>query len=138
MDVNLSWNKHIQQIETKLSAASGALYKLHNHKYVPKKALSSVYYSLAYSHLQYAIICWGDANKTLTKRQQVKQNRVVKILCNKLGTKTRLKPLYDELQILKINGIYKLEIAKFMAKVSSNTSSEDFLRNLTALTSVHK
>ena len=60
-------------------------------------------------------------------------------MCNKLERKTRLKPLYDELQILKINGIYKLEIAKFIATVSSNnTLSEDFLRSFTALTSVHK
>ena len=35
MDMNVSWNRHIQQIETKLSAASGALYKL--HKMFPKK-----------------------------------------------------------------------------------------------------
>ena len=64
-------------------------------------------------------------------------NHLVKILCNKFGRKTRLKPLYDELEILNINGIYKLEIAKFMAKVSSNTLSEDFSKNFSALTSVH-
>ena len=49
-----------------------------------------------------------------------------------------MKPLYDELQILNINGIYKLAIAKFKAKISSKTLSEDFSRNSTALTSVHK
>ena len=37
IDSNLSWNRHIQQIESKLSAAFGTLYQL--HKYVPKKAL---------------------------------------------------------------------------------------------------
>ena len=121
-----------------MSADSGARYEL--HKYVPKKPLLSVSCSLAYSHLQHAIICWGNANKTLRKRLQVKQNRKVKILCDKLGRKPRLKPLYDELglQILKINEIHKLEIAIFMAKVSSNILSEDFFRNFTALTSVHK
>ena len=132
--MNLSWNRHIQQIESKLSAACGALYKF--HKYVPKRALLSVYYSLAYSHLQYAIICWGNANKTLIKRLQVKQNRVVKILRYKFGRKTRFMPLQDGLQIININGIYKLAIAKFMAK--ANTLSKDFLKSFTALTSVHK
>ena len=86
MDSNLSWNRHIQQIESKLSAAFIALYQL--HKYVPKKALLSIYYSLAYSHLQYAIICWGTANNSLIKSLQVKQNHLVKILCNKFGRKT--------------------------------------------------
>ena len=135
IDSNRSWNRHIQQIESKLSAASGALYQL--HKYVLKKALLSIYYSLAYSHLHYAIIFWGSANNSLIKSLQVKQNHLVKILCNKFERKTRLKPLYDELEILNINGIYELEIAKFMAKVSSNNLSEDFSKNISALTSVH-
>jgi len=33
----LKWNKHIEHIETKLSGAIGALFKL--RKYVPQKAL---------------------------------------------------------------------------------------------------
>ena len=87
IDSNLSWNRHIQQIESKLSAASGALYQL--HKYVSKKALLSIYYSLAYSHLQYTIVCWGSANNSLIKSLQVKQNHLIKILCNKFGRKTQ-------------------------------------------------
>ena len=49
LDEKLTWNKHIKHIETKLSVASGAIYKL--RKYTPQTALISVYYSLAYSHL---------------------------------------------------------------------------------------
>ena len=80
----------------------------------------SVYYSLVYSHLQYAIICWGNSSKTIKHKLKVKQNRVTRTLCNKLGTKTRLKPLYEQLQVLNIDEIYKLEVAKFMAKVNLN------------------
>ena len=40
--------KHIEPIETKLSAASGAIYKL--RKYIPQKALMSVYYSQTRRH----------------------------------------------------------------------------------------
>ena len=36
------------------------------------------------------------------------------------GTKTRLKPLYVQLQVLNIDEVYKLKVAKFMAKVSLN------------------
>ena len=77
----------------------------------------SVYCSLVYSHLQYAIICWGNSSKTIKNRLQVKQNRIIKALCNKFGTKTRLKPLYEQLQVPNIDEIYKLDVAKFMAKV---------------------
>ena len=80
----------------------------------------SVYYSLVYSHLQYAIICWGNSSKTIEHKLQVKQNRIIKTLCNKFGTKTGLKPLYEQLQVLNIDEIYKVEVAKFMAKVNLN------------------
>ena len=32
----------------------------------------------------------------------------------------RLKPLYEQLQVLNIDKIYKLKVAKFMAKVNLN------------------
>ena len=44
------------------------------------------------------------------RKLQVKQNRIIKTLCNKFGTKTRLKPLYEQMQVLNIHGIYKLEL----------------------------
>ena len=80
----------------------------------------SVYCSLVYSHLQFAIICWGNSSETIKNKLQVKQNRIIKTLCNKFGTKTRLKPLYEQLQVLNIDEIYKLNVAKFMAKVNLN------------------
>ena len=85
LDDKLTWKKHIERIETNLSAASGAIYKL--HKYIPQKVLMSVYYSLVYSHFQYAIICWGNSFKTIKHKLQVKQNRIIKTLCNKLVQK---------------------------------------------------
>ena len=106
LDDKLTWKKHIEHTETKLSDSSGAMYKL--RKYIPQQALMSVYYSLVYSHLRYAIICWGNSSKTIKHKLQVKQNRITKTLCNKFGTKTRLKPLYEQLRVLNIDEIYKL------------------------------
>ena len=37
-----------------------------------------MYYSLVYSHLQYAIICWGNSSKTIKHKLQVKRNRNIK------------------------------------------------------------
>ena len=90
LDDKLTWKKHI---ETKLSAASGAIYKL--RMYISQRALMSVYYSLVYFYLQYAIICWGSSSKTIKHKLQVKQNRI--ITCNKFETKTKLKQLYEQL-----------------------------------------
>ena len=122
LDDKLNWHKHVEYIETKLSAATGALFKL--SKYLPTRTLVPVYYSLAYSHLQYAIITWGNSAKFNIHKLQVKQNRMVKIMCKKHGRKLKLLPLYHKLQILKIEGIYKLQTAKFMANVHANNFPE--------------
>jgi len=45
----------------------------------------------------------------------------VKIIEKLFGKKVRLKLLFNNLQVLNINGIYKLEIAKVMAKISLNS-----------------
>ena len=49
---------------------------------------------------------------------------MVKIMCKKHGRKLKLLPLYHKLQILKIEGIYKLQTAKFMANVHANNFPE--------------
>ena len=99
LDDKLNWYKHIQHLETKLSAVTGAIYRL--RKYLPCPVLIPVYYSLVYSHLQYAIICGGSTYKSYIHKLQVKHNHIVKILSSKLGKKTRLKPLFKKLNFLK-------------------------------------
>ena len=82
----------------------------------------------------------GSTYKSYIRKSQVKQNHIVKILSNKLGKKTRLKPLYKKLNFLKLDGIYKLEVAKIMAKIHLNKLPEfcgDYLKNFMKLFSVH-
>ena len=42
--------------------------------------MRSVYYSLTYSHLQYAIGVWGGAGKTALKRLNVLHNKVLRAM----------------------------------------------------------
>ena len=118
LDDRLSWCRHIDYIVTKIPSATGALYKL--RPYIPQSALLAVYYSLVYSHLVYGIICWGNTTKTSLSKLQVKQNRIIKLICNNSYQRTKLKTLYEKLQALNIKGIYSLEVAKFMVKVHLN------------------
>ena len=59
----------------------------------------------------------GSIYKSNIHKLQVKQNCIVNILRNKLGKKTRLKPLFKKINFLKLDEIYNLEVAKFMAKI---------------------
>ena len=87
LDDKLKWHKHIDFIESKLSAATGALYNL--PKYVSQTVLISVYYSLVYSYLQYSVTCWGTTTKTLLDKLQVKQNHIVRIISYKMKNKIK-------------------------------------------------
>ena len=121
-----------------MSSDAGALYKL--RPYIPQSALLAVYYSLVYSHLVYSIICWGNSTKTSLSKLQVKQNRIIKLICNNSYHRTKLKPLYEKLQALNVKGIYSLEVAKFMVKVHLNKLpklSNEYLIDLKKCSSIH-
>ena len=62
IDQHLSWTDHMHNLEIKLSRSVAMLYR--TRYYLSNNALRSVYYSLTYSHLQYAIGVWGGAGKT--------------------------------------------------------------------------
>ena len=55
LDKNLSWDYQITQLSKKLSRANGVLFKLRKY---PKITITSVYYSIFYSHLTYACQVW--------------------------------------------------------------------------------
>ena len=57
IDGNLKWDEHIQYIKNKISGSFHAINKV---KYViPRKHLTTLYYSLVYPYLTYGIILWG-------------------------------------------------------------------------------
>ena len=57
LDKNLSWDYQVTQLSKKLSRANGILFKL--RKYIPKVTITSVYYSIFYSHLTYDCQVWS-------------------------------------------------------------------------------
>ena len=80
-DDKLKWHEHIDYVANKLYAANEMLCKL--RRYVPQNALISIYYGLAYSYLQYAILCRGNASTKELNILQVRQNRLVKTITNR-------------------------------------------------------
>ena len=81
--------------------------------YLSNNALRSVCYSLTYSHLQYASGVWGGAGKTALNRLNVLHNYVLRTTTYS-SYKPRVSPLYENLNLLKINDICILEIGKVM------------------------
>ena len=61
LDNKLNWDTRISKLESKLSCYSGILYRI--REYLSTNELKMIYFSLVYSHLQYAIGAWGSATK---------------------------------------------------------------------------
>ena len=61
LDNKLNWDTHISKLESKHSCYSGKFYRI--REYLSTNELKMIYFSLVYSHLQYAIGAWGSATK---------------------------------------------------------------------------
>ena len=132
IDDKLSWKPHIESLEKKLSTACALICKL--RYYVDQNCLLKYYYAHIYSHLQYAILTWGSANKSALTKLNVLHRRAVRLMTlhgplknffkyNPEETLGNIKNLeiFKSCELLTIEDIYKLELAKLMHKASSNT-----------------
>ena len=60
LDSALKWDKHLQNLVTKLLKANGVFYKIRN--LVPRKIILLLYNTLLGSYLRYAITSWALAH----------------------------------------------------------------------------
>ena len=78
-----------------------------------------LYYSFVYSCVNYGITTWGRANQSKKHEIEVKINNIVRtITWNKKFN--HVSHLHQNLNLFKLNHIYKLELAKFMHKLYNN------------------
>jgi len=98
--------------------------------------LRSVYYSLTYSHLQYAIGVLGGPGKTALNRLNVLHNKVVRAMTYS-SCKSRVSRLYKNLNLLKINDIYILEIGKLMHDLHWGRIPVNFDQLFTSVNQAH-
>ena len=70
---HLTWKKHIQLTEKKVSKNVGVLYK--TSKLINSKCLQSIYFSFKHSYINYANIARASTNKTNLKKLFGKKTR---------------------------------------------------------------
>ena len=98
--------------------------------------LKMVYFNFVYSHLQYAINAWGSATKNSLHRLNTIHNKIVKTI-SWSSFRCHVKPVYSQLNLLKLEDIHQLEIAKLMHNFHRNRMPNTFDRLFTAVNSVH-
>ena len=95
-----------------------------------------LYYSFVYSCVNYGITTWGTADQNKKHKIEVKMNNIVRtITWNKKFT--HVSHLYQNLNLLKLNDIYKLELAKFMHKPYNNNLPIVFQNRFAKIEKIH-
>ena len=144
MDQHLTWSYQISSVAKKISRGIGILARLRT--FLDPKLLISIYYCLVYSHLSYGIHAWGSAAATDLNKIEILQKKAVRILTGSqyfqiygevAGPLPASEPLFKRLEILKLNDIFKLNIANFVYATLSNESPPIFSDWFTYTNSVH-
>ena len=124
LDAKLTWKNHINYIKTKLSSICGILGTIR-----PKltlKVAKMIYYSLAYSHMNYGNILWSATSPSNLKPIINIQKRLIRIIAKKPWNQHTI-PIFKELKMLTFSDICKLVKGVFMYK-SLNEQIESPIR----------
>lgn len=113
LDEGLTWHDHIKMCKSKIA---GSVYAINRIKYfIPKQYMRTLYFTIIYPFLSYGIPLWGSTYNVHIKKLITMQKRTVRILS---GAKynEHTSPLFNELRILKLDDIYRVETLKIVFK----------------------
>ena len=117
LDNKLSWQDHIQSLQTKIAKFTGLVYKIRN--FAPRKVLMMLYDALVGSYLRYGIRAWGSSSPHLKSTLQTAQNKAVRALLF-LPHMSNVSSRFTELRILNVENLYEHEVAKLLHSVHHN------------------
>ena len=78
-----------------------------------------------HTHLLYALPVWNSTYNTYLSKLKQLQNKAVRII-SRTSIKDRITPNYHRLEILKLDDLYTLEIAKLMYQFTQNKLPDTF------------
>ena len=135
IDGNLSWKKHIEELEGKLSKTIQA-FKIVS-RYINNNQKKACYYAYFYSRINYGIELYSQCTSKLLKRIQVKQNNALKVLY-KRDYFTPTNELHKDMDLLKVKDIANQKILKFVHKQQKGDTPEAFSNYFPAVNTIHE
>ena len=134
IDSTLSWQSHLKQKNIQILKVNGILSQLQN--IVEKRTLHTIYNSLIYPHISYAISVWGNISNTEYKRMYILQKKAIRLISNaKYNSHT--SKLFKKLNLLKLPDIYTLSCSSLFYNANSTKSFPYLLAQLPTNTSIH-
>ena len=116
IDKYLNWKSHINKLANKLPKSIGIMNKLKN--ILSQNIMFAIYESLILSHIHYAILAWDYQFDRIYKIQKA----VRAITRSKYNAHS--EPIFKELNLLKVEDIYKMQHLKFFYKYVNNKLPE--------------
>ena len=132
---DLTWSSHVSHLSLQLTRYSGLFYKLRS--FATRETLSMLYYGLVYSPIQYGISAWGTASKSNLKKQLGVRLDTILRITGKKDYNTPITELYQHLNFLVLDDVYKLELARIMYLLHNNDLPPVLHSSFTKLTSIH-
>lgn len=106
-DENLSWKRHIECVESKVSKSIGVLYR--GKPYLNFTALRQLYFSFIHSTLSYGNIVWGSVRKSYLSKLFRKQKHAMRLLFN-ADRFSHSAPLFSQGKVLTVYQINTFQI----------------------------
>ena len=129
LDDCLSWKDHIAHLNSRLSRSIFKIKQLKN--FLPRSCLTSLYYALVHSQLNYGNLAWGNANDTILNKTVKLQKRAIRTI-NLALYNSHTDPLFRESKIIKLKDMYLLNVLVFMHEYKLNELPDSFGSSFTA------
>ena len=115
VDQNLSWKPHMLQILSKIQRNLGVVRKI--AYFLDHHSLFQLYHSLIMSHIRYGIVVWHHSHVAIQRKIQACANKFLRIIFS-IKYKDSVQQIMKDNNLLSVNQIYHVEIAKIMHKVA--------------------
>lgn len=106
---NMLWDLHTDQVVTKLSRVTGALYR--HRDLLPMKTRLLLYKSLFLPYIEYCFLVWGTTTSTNIHKLTRLQNRIIRNISNVVSDHP-VRPLIEKLHLISIPNFYDYRLCK--------------------------
>ena len=133
IDSHLNWHAHENALSTKLSRATGMLYKIRH--FVDQATIRMIYFGIFSSILMYGCQIWGQHN-SVTKKLQILQNKALRAI-NFKPSRASSSPLFKNCKILKLADYVNLQNFLYAHDSLKNNLPSSLTGQLRLVDSIH-
>ena len=117
---NLNWTSHVSKIESRIAGMIDILNQLKH--VLPQNISLLLYNTIILPHINYMILVWGHHHKTITQLQK----RAIRVITISKYP-AHMEPFFKNLNILKVEDIFRLQQLKFYYRFINVTLPHYFL-----------